>query len=247
VHEDLICLTSTLFKQQLQKHRKLLPPSGTTDVCCVCYDDLDPTTKDIAYCVTCGKNIHELCIENWKRKSDQQRHDRPPPTCPMCRATWKNEPLLKNLTISDDLDAAAVQMYLDWLYSTDLRIPARVDRATDAFNVALLKCWAVASAVQDDAFKGVVLAAFFTEAGAQFWRESIHWVFEDGYGNAEIRSFVIEVFMAFMEPGWFRQREQGLAGRVCEGGCGEGVGGVQEEEEFCGCQGGVDGEVEEGG
>jgi hypothetical protein len=165
----------------------------------------------------------------------------------MCRATWKNEPLLKNLTISDDLDAAAVQMYLDWLYSTDLRIPARVDRATDAFNVALLKCWAVASAVQDDAFKGVVLAAFFTEAGAQFWRESIHWVFEDGYGNAEIRSFVIEVFMAFMEPGWFRQREQGLAGRVCEGGCGEGVGGVQEEEEFCGCQGGVDGEVEEGG
>jgi hypothetical protein len=209
VHEDLICRTSTLFRLQLQKNRKPLPPTAAADICCICHDDLDPTTKDIAYCVTCGKNIHELCIKDWKRKSDQQPGDRPPPTCPMCRATWKNEPLLKHLTLDDDLDAQAVQMYLDWLYSTDLRVPSSVSRDSDAFNVALLECWAVAGAVDDHAFKTVVIKTYFTEAGVQFWDESINWAFEDGYGNEEICRFVIDVFMTYMEPGWFRDESKG--------------------------------------
>jgi hypothetical protein len=62
VHEDLICLTSTLFKTALQKNRKPLHPS-TLENCCVCQEALNPVTKDITYCVVCGQNVHEAFIE----------------------------------------------------------------------------------------------------------------------------------------------------------------------------------------
>jgi hypothetical protein len=63
--------------------------------------------------------------------------------------------------------------------------------------------------VDDHAFKTVVIKTYFTEAGVQFWDESINWAFEDGYGNEEICRFVIDVFMTYMEPGWFRDESKG--------------------------------------
>jgi hypothetical protein len=125
----------------------------------------------------------------------------------MCRATWKNEPLVKNLNLNNNnkLDAEAVQTYLDWLYSVELRIPTHICRKTDTFNTVLLKCWAVAEAVGDDAFKSVVITTFFNEAKARLWSESIKWAFVDDHASEDIRSFVIEVFLAFMKPGWFKK------------------------------------------
>jgi hypothetical protein len=130
------------------------------------------------------------------------------PTCPMCRAPWKNDPVLvKYIDIPEKLDALAVQRYLDWLYSGRLTISSAVRRLTDAFNVALLKCWAVASAVGDKVFKRDVITMFFDEAEAQFWTESVSWAFDEekDESNEEIRAFVVEVFMVFMQPGWFKR------------------------------------------
>jgi hypothetical protein len=121
----------------------------------------------------------------------------------MCRAPWKNEPLLKSLTVTDTLDAEAVQIYLNWLYSSTLHIPASISRKSDAFNVVILKCWAVAIAMDDILFRNNVLCTFFRDAEAQFWRDSVEWVFVQGNGNAEIKDFVVEAFMAFMKLGWF--------------------------------------------
>jgi hypothetical protein len=129
-----------------------------------------------------------------------------PPTCPMCRAPWKNEPLLKSLHIPESLDAQAVQGYLDWLYSGTLRVAPGISRKSDSFNVALLKCWAVAGAVQDECFRNVVVGAFFGEARARFWSDSVHWTFVEGGANEEIKGFVVEVFMAYMKPGWFGEQ-----------------------------------------
>tara|TARA_R110002003_G_scaffold198_1_gene15442 strand:+ start:5907 stop:6617 length:711 start_codon:yes stop_codon:yes gene_type:complete len=122
----------------------------------------------------------------------------------MCRATWKNEPLLKYLSIDTALDASAVQAYLDYLYSGDLYISPTLSRKCDPFNVALLKCWAVAAAVSDAAFKHAVIRTFFTEAKARFWSDSVKWAWTGGHGTQEIKDFVMEVFMAFMQPGWFK-------------------------------------------
>jgi hypothetical protein len=41
---------------------------------------------------------------------------------------------------------------------------------------------------------------FFADAKARVWRESVHWADE------EIRRFVVEVFMAFIKPGWFGEQ-----------------------------------------
>jgi hypothetical protein len=125
------------------------------------------------------------------------------PTCPMCRAPWKNEPLLKHLSFDEKLDAEAVQVYLDWVYSSMVRVPITYLRNTDTFNVMLLKCWAVASVVQDTSFRDIVIQTFFMEAGAGFWSSSVHWAFVEGNANNEIKDFVMDVFMAFIKPGWF--------------------------------------------
>jgi hypothetical protein len=124
----------------------------------------------------------------------------------MCRAPWKNEPLLKSLSIEEALDVQAVQGYLDCLYSGTLHIAASISRKSDLFNVALLKCWAVASAVDDECFKNDVVEMFLRDAEARFWSDSIHWAFVEGRANEEIKGFVVEVFMAYMKPGWFGEQ-----------------------------------------
>jgi hypothetical protein len=124
----------------------------------------------------------------------------------MCRADWKNEPLLKNVSLEEQLDAKVVQMYLDWLYSSSLHIPFRISRWTDTFNLILLKCWAVASAVDDECFEHTVMNIFFEEAKAQFWEESVHWAFVDDGATEEIRAFIIEIYMAHMEKDWFTKK-----------------------------------------
>lgn len=202
VHEDLICRTSAVFKTQLQKNRKLFYHDKGIEDCCVCQEDLNAITKDITYCVTCGQNVHDKCIEQWKRSSDEDKA----PSCPMCRAEWKNECLLKNMRLEEQLDAEAVQMYLDWLYSGSLHVPAKISRRKDTFNLTVLKCWAVASAVEDDCFKEIVITTFFKEAKAQFWEESVRWAFVDDRANAEIKGFITEVYMAHMGEGWFKKK-----------------------------------------
>jgi hypothetical protein len=92
------------------------------------------------------------------------------------------------------------------LYSSHLHIPHTIDRKSDSFNLALLKCWAVASAMEDECFKKEVQTAFFEDAKARVWRESVHWAFVEGWANEEIRRFVVEVFMAFVKPGWFGEQ-----------------------------------------
>ncbi|KAF2827381.1 hypothetical protein CC86DRAFT_393528 [Ophiobolus disseminans] len=206
VHEDLICRTSAYFKNQLQKNRKPLHQDPSMEECCVCQDELDPIIADITYCITCGQNVHNSCIEKWKRTSNQPSGDRQPATCPMCRAHWKLEPLLlKNLIIDAVLDAEAIQIYLDWLYSSNVRISDNIDRASDDFNVKLLKCWAVAEAVEDVSFRDAIVTTFFVESGSNLGKESIKWAFTDGYGGEEIEDFIIQVFMSSMKPGWFRK------------------------------------------
>lgn len=121
----------------------------------------------------------------------------------MCRADWKTEPLIKSLALNDELDAEAVQRYLDWLYSAILHIPATVSRKTEVFNLALLKCWAVAITMEDDCFKHVVVRTFFGEVTAQFWFESVRWAFANGGAKDEIKEFIIDVFMSDIEAGWF--------------------------------------------
>ncbi|KAH8727051.1 hypothetical protein GQ44DRAFT_565109, partial [Phaeosphaeriaceae sp. PMI808] len=205
VHEDLICRTSTFFKTQAQPNRRQLGQVRDGEPCFVCFEDLNPITKDITYCIRCGHNVHDNCIEEWKESARQSGGFSTSPTCPMCRAKWKDDTSLKSLSIGQKLDPEAVQAYLDWLYSDTLYISNTIDSNSDTFNVTLLKCWAVANAAEDRTFRDTVISTFFTGASVRFWDESIQWAFVDYPGDEEIKSFVIECFMSFLVPGWFKE------------------------------------------
>mgnify|MGYP006877402436 CR=1 FL=1 len=121
----------------------------------------------------------------------------------MCRASWKNDTLLNQLDVETELDAAAIQIYLDWLYTSVLQIPATYSRITDAFNLLILKLWVVASAVEDKKFEAIVITTFFNETQTRFWTGSIKWAFVKRNCNDEIRNFILSVSLADLEPGWF--------------------------------------------
>ncbi|KAI4697250.1 uncharacterized protein J4E84_000377 [Alternaria hordeiaustralica] len=185
----------------MKRNRK---PVFSIDECCVCAEALDAMIGDISFCAKCGQNVHEVCMEAWKRSSTTSSKKELIPTCPMCRASWENESLLNQLDIESELDAEATQIYLDWLYTSTLHISAKVSRVTDAFNLVILKLWTVANAVEDPVFKSQVIATYFAEARARFWKESVKWAFVDRKCDEEIRAFVIDISLAYIEPGWFK-------------------------------------------
>jgi hypothetical protein len=122
----------------------------------------------------------------------------------MCRAIWLSDPSLSQLDIKSELDPEAVHIYLEWLYSSDLRIDDSISPMGDAFNLQLLKLWAVATVFEDENFKAVVVTKFFDEAKARFWTESVKWAFVDRKCGNEIRDFIIDIILAYIEPGWFK-------------------------------------------
>jgi hypothetical protein len=161
-----------------------------------------------SYTKPLGQNVHEACIEMWKRSQTQQVNDRDrpqQPRCPMCRAIWLSDPSLSQLDINSELDPESVHTYLDWLYTSALSIDDSISPMIDAFNLQLLKLWAVATAVEDDSFKAIVITKFFDEAKARFWTESVKWAFVDRNCNNEIRDFIIDITLAYIEPGWFKK------------------------------------------
>ncbi|KAB2102387.1 hypothetical protein AG0111_0g9045 [Alternaria gaisen] len=200
VHEDLICRTSRFFKDRLQEHRK---PISTIDECCVCAETLDAAVKDISFCTKCGQNIHEVCIEAWKRSSTTSVNKDSAPTCPMCRASWKNDPLLNLLDIKFDLDPEAVQIYLDWLYTSTLRMPSPISSSEGASDLVMLKLWTVANAVEDPPFKAKVIITYFTEAPIGIKNGIIKWDFVERKCDDEIREFIIDVSLRRVKPGSF--------------------------------------------
>lgn len=127
------------------------------------------------------------------------------PSCPLCRASWVHDPARMIRVLHEGLEAWAVQTYLEWLYTRDIRISDAIGRDTDAFNLALLQCWKVSTIMQDTTFRDALILAFFTEAQKLFWSQSIEWAFDKDEKHMEdIRDFIVEVFIMSMEPGWFK-------------------------------------------
>ncbi|KAF7681379.1 hypothetical protein GT037_000355 [Alternaria burnsii] len=202
VHEDLICRTSRFFEDRLQKHRK---PISNSDECCVCAENLDATLKDISFCAKCGQNIHEVCIQAWKRSFTASVDEDSLPTCPMCRASWKNDPPLDHLDLKPGLDPEAVQTYLDWLYTSAPHIPSQISSSKNASSLVMLKLWTVANAIEDPSFKAKVIITYFTKDPIPFPACSLKWAFVERKRDDEIREFIIDLGLEFIKPGVFKK------------------------------------------
>jgi hypothetical protein len=139
IHEDLICASSKLFKERLQKDRKKVEGK-----CAICHEELDAKAGDLTFCkAECGQNIHEKCMTQWLAERGSAK------TCPMCRKAWKVDGQ-ESVALDHDLDTDAVQLYLDWLYTGKPQFEDSIDRATDNFNIHLLKAFAVSDVMKDD-------------------------------------------------------------------------------------------------
>lgn len=65
---------------------------------------------------------------------------------------------------------------------------------TDASNLPLLKCWELPTALEDPAFKDIIVRIFFTEAKTLFWGRRADFAFHaDKISSAEKSGFVVEV------------------------------------------------------
>ncbi|KAF2130085.1 hypothetical protein P153DRAFT_315711 [Dothidotthia symphoricarpi CBS 119687] len=197
VHEDLICANSKLFKNRLQKNRKAIEGE-----CSVCTEELSPKRGVITFCrAECGQNIHEKCIERWQRSQNG------PTTCPICRKAWKAG-TEEMISLDDELDRDAVQLYLDWLYTGNLLVdePDEDDEHED-INLPLLMAWTVSRAVDDKNFKHAIIAEMVSRTRSfnyAFWFESMAYAFEK-HPDEEMKEFLVESFLTCMESGWFKE------------------------------------------
>ncbi|EMD68786.1 hypothetical protein COCSADRAFT_178545 [Bipolaris sorokiniana ND90Pr] len=132
---DRICKTSMFFIYRLQKCRKRMSP---TDERCICTDTLDPVVKDISFCTNCGQNFHESCMETWGNYRRTARRRNSPANCPTYRASWKTDSPLSNMNVETELDAEALQIYMDWVYTSRLEIPALISWGTNTFTLITL-------------------------------------------------------------------------------------------------------------
>jgi hypothetical protein len=110
--------------------------------------------------------------------------------------------------MESELDAEAVQIYLDWLYTCTLRISSKICRRTEDFHWMLLKLWAVANAVKDLNFEATVINIYFAEPHALWNTETVEWAFVGRKCDNEIRDFIIDVFVCHIRPGWFKDRSK---------------------------------------
>jgi hypothetical protein len=173
IHEDLLCNSSKYFKKRLEKDRKEVDGE-----CSTCHEDLDPEVDDITFCRSgCGQNIHEKCIEAWKKSQAG------PPRCPMCRKFWKLKPEDLIEVEGEVVDREIARAYVNWLYTEKIHISRSYHHTDDDFNVQLLKAWRFAHISEDDSFKHAIIAKFVSsvESGdnAGLGYHSIFYAYEE--------------------------------------------------------------------
>lgn len=110
---------------------------------------------------------------------------------------------MERFKIEQQLDAHAVQVYLDWLYSGTVHIDTSVSRTNDDFNVVLLQCWGVSTAMEDEAFYDALIEEYFNDAGAHFWAKSIDYTFVAGKASDAMRDFFMDIFLTRVFDDWF--------------------------------------------
>ncbi|KAF3047425.1 hypothetical protein E8E12_005427 [Didymella heteroderae] len=172
VHENLLCTTSNLFKERLEKHRKSIDRE-----CPTCLEELEPMQADIAfYRSKRGQSMHSYCFEEWKGSQAGEI------TCPMCRQIWET-PLTDVLDLpTTDLDPEALQTNLDWQYTDRCPSLDASPQYTEEFNVRLLKALPVACILQDHCFWGMLVAMSMgvlqSKGNSGFRLDSVKYAFE---------------------------------------------------------------------
>ena len=195
VHEDLICQHSGYFKAKLQKGRNTVEGE-----CRICHEELETNTDDIVFCrARCGQNIHQHCLDAWKSSQDGAL------TCPICHHQWQVA-VQKNVLLDGGLDQTAVQMYQDWLYTGEIRIDEDTLTPDCEQSTVMLKAWTVATTLQDQNFQHAVVAEMLAKPFNPSSSYAEYAFYESD--DEEMRDFIIDWFVTFIEPAFFEEQAQ---------------------------------------
>lgn len=198
VHEDLLCATSAIFKNELQKKRK--PVSGE---CPICHEEVDLKVGNVAFCRSqCGQNFHDHCIDKWSESQNG------PANCPVCRQAWSERPQeIIELWCNENLEATAVQLYCNWLYTKQVQIDEDVVRDSEDFGICILQGLKVSLWINAQDFACALVATYFSENKFErgFWINATKYVYENSNLWCSMwEGFVMDVFLANLEHDAFQ-------------------------------------------
>ena len=148
VHEDLLCAHSPYFKSLLQASRK--PIDSPVD-CCVCETPLLISEDNIAYCKSCGQNMHTQCIDQWLERNAK---------CPLCRFIWTREDQHIKVTIPG-LDREGFENWAKCLYRSKLPVLKEEIPDAEIFDrhlIRLIRASSAAKNIKDLTFQDAVIA-----------------------------------------------------------------------------------------
>jgi len=117
-HQDMLCKQSTFFKNQYQTVRKDIEGE-----CVICHEGLDALVQSLAYCKTCGNNLHLGCMKQWFENNK---------TCPTCHLKWIPSNFLDTASL-DDIDADGFDVYVQWLYGCTIPV-YKADKGDDVLR-----------------------------------------------------------------------------------------------------------------
>jgi hypothetical protein len=112
-------------------------------------------TEEIAYCETCGGNIHSDCMKKWEeQQQDDDSDSEMEVTCPLCRSPWDTS---NNRTVKcPNLDAESFSMYFEWIYTKNISIDGN-DKNSHHIFCELFKAWDFGRRVKDEKFLTAIL------------------------------------------------------------------------------------------
>ena len=126
------------FKNLLQNQRHDIEGR-----CGICHDDLVPEEGNTTYCKGCGQNLHYHCIEKCV-----------PKRCPYCREMWSSNPQTVDCP---KLEADGFNVYFTWLNQGSIPSYKADEDDLDERTTRLLKAWRVATQLDDNEFRDVIL------------------------------------------------------------------------------------------
>ncbi|KAI4927690.1 hypothetical protein J4E85_006202 [Alternaria conjuncta] len=141
VHQDLLCSSSSYFKEEVQSSRKVIEGE-----CSICTEGMSGHLP-ITYCGPCGQNFHTGCIQEWLDREE---------ICPLCRTEWNyfEDEVGICETSLEECDPLSFDMYMQWLYTGTIPVYPHGDLENAVQNrfIELMKAHIVGDKLQDPGF-----------------------------------------------------------------------------------------------
>jgi hypothetical protein len=188
---DLLLHKVPSLNRVLHHNRKLI---SNDTACDICTDKLELGARVLAYCKTCGQNLHHECLMKWFEKRELADEER---NCPYCRREWHVEDNKIPSLICDYIHPTGLSVYREWLYTS--RVPIENLPNGKPNLLPLVYARSLSVAWEDNDFQKAVIHAtleIIVDTGVCFDSVAIHAAYqelarEDALGREDVFLIII--------------------------------------------------------